>query len=144
MLLFLHQKLALSPAITAGCTKMRQEGPLHSTLFCPLTLYLPDLMQTVLQSRVLYFYLKYWSCFCGALTHHQVDRWNHSLLKRNKHRSITTVQFVCFKYCQNMQEEKAGGLHSTEILMHPNTPSKDVASTRVNYSGRSVCRQTSK
>lgn len=70
---------------------MRQEGPLHSTLFCPLMLYLPDLMQIVLQSRILYFYLKYWSRFCGALAHHQVDRWNHSLLKRNKHRSITTV-----------------------------------------------------
>lgn len=129
---FLLQKLALCPATTAGYTKMRREGPLHSTWFCPLMLHLADLMQIVLQSWVRYFYLKYWSCFCGALTHHQVDRWNHSLLKRNKHRSITAVWFVCFKYCQNMQEEKAGGLHSTKISMHSNTPYREVASKRVN------------
>lgn len=28
---------------------------------------------------------------------------------------------MCFKYCQNMQEEKAGELHS-ESSMHSNTP----------------------
>lgn len=74
---------------------MRQEGPLHSTLFCPLTLYLPDLMQIVLQSQVLsLFLLKILVMFLWG-THTPSGRQMESQSVEKKQTQINKYSLIC-------------------------------------------------